>query len=183
MSENSPKNKWWFRLLRVIFTIAFLGVLAGALTAVFIEGRPTTDYYQSKYSYKCNNGEIHGDFSYLDLSNTSYYMESLDNVDLKDVNSRRILRFVCSNPNFFNTLSEQDKFKWINQVYDGNIENIPITKNYEIIFKNEKIDGSWGGFVGKLIAALWGPVIAFAVIRYIFYYIVFGQYKYIFNEL
>lgn len=181
MSKNFTEKKR-HRLLKVIFIIAFLIVFTGSITAVFSNAIPHTDYYNSTYFYKCYSGEVRGPFSYSDLSNLYYSSDSLEKVDFLSDNDKKVTRAICSNGKFFDNLSREDKAYWIADVLNNNINNVSKVRNYEFVFKDEKMSGTWLGFVGKLLAAFWGSIIGFTLIRYLYYYVLLGEHKYIFNE-
>lgn len=84
-------SKAWYRILKVIYVLAFLLSIIG-VGGLFYTFYPKVSYSGSTYKYSCNKVDYTaGNLKYSDL-NASYYSSDYEEVKLK----KKLLRAVCA---------------------------------------------------------------------------------------
>ena len=66
MTKQEASTRWWYRLIKVIFIASVLFSLISPVV-IFVQLKPVLDQYQSRFSLKCTDGRIRGDFDGSDL--------------------------------------------------------------------------------------------------------------------
>lgn len=188
---NNLNKKWWFRLAVVFYVLLVLSGL-GMLASSIVSNTPKFSPYDSTFSVKCDDGYTRGEFKYgsadINITSIDYYSAKKDSYFfIEDPFYNKITKVLCANiGGMRNIIESGDKDKmatFLNDVRMGIYDNsIPETNNYEIFIKDAKYFGSWKGVI------LWGLlylvifIIFMFIIRYVFFYILTGKHKLIFNE-
>lgn len=160
MTKQESNKKWWYRLLKVIFILTFIFSFIIPVT-VFVENKPTFNPYVSRFSLRCNDGRIRGDF------NGSVLNDSLTGFDsYKDDSAENTAKIVCAykevGENFTNLINSKSFAT-------------PKEINYQIIMTNSEYDSSWPiAAVTTLLAAII-VVVFFSFVRALFFYVSFGS--------
>lgn len=169
MKKQEAQKIWWYRLIKVIFLMLIV-ISIGSFFVISIEIKPEIDNFESRYSTKCADGRILGDYggydmrSKLELSKNFYRGYSYE--ELKDFeNFDKIAKIGCKN---LESLSSEDfKKAW----ESGEV----IEKNYEIIRTKTVYSYSWYSFIFNTILALVLIALFFSLIRAIFLYVFFDE--------
>lgn len=187
-------KKWWFRLIIVVYSL--LG-LTGVLISVdyFKSDIPSFSATESTFQFLCNDGFNGGKFTYgysfsRDGEISTYDSPARKNSDYYFKNSSfiKLTKIICAN---YNNIQDLDKEKYNAVVNDLFLDNgmslayIPqneIETNYKIIPKDIKYYSSWKQAIISGLSSLLVTAICLFIIRYIFFYIVAGKHKLIFNE-
>lgn len=165
MTKQEANKTWWYRLIKVIFILSiFISILIPIL--VFIEYKPELNAYQSRFSLKCDDGRIKGDFDNSDLKyNLTSFNDSQYNKDRFNLLDK-MAKSAC----YYKETG--DALKYI--INSGNYY-VPPDKNYEIIVSKSVYYHSWLETICYTLLSILIIVIFFNLIRAIFCYIVFSE--------
>lgn len=180
MKINTLNTKWWYRLVKVIFVLSMVFFCVLSVSISFFDLKPTVDYLNSKYSYKCNDGNIRGDLEYgYNKVYRDYGSDELYVVNDLD----KVIRRICSEFDYFNSLNEEESLSYIRETHDLIPTNKFQDKNYEIIFKDKIVYGSWLHVFGASFLSLVVITLIAIILRFLFLYVLTGESKFVLNEI
>jgi hypothetical protein len=160
MIRQEASKKWWYRLIKVLFILYFISSLFIPVT-VFLNNKPEIDSYKSRFSLKCNDGRMRGDFDGTDLNSSltgfSYYAQD---------NPASFARIACA--------YKESGEDFVNLIKSRNYID-PKETNYKIVITKSVYDSSWFITIGYTFIATLGTIIFFSLIRALFFYIIFGN--------
>lgn len=168
-------KKWWHRLIKVVFVLVILISVSITTYLVIDYYKPEVDKYESTYKISCLDfenvfGNIEGSNTFWGTSLRSPYSENA--------------KYFCSEPGvyeeFYELTSDEDRLTLLAE--SETISNLVADDNYELILSDKVIKGSWLEMFGYLLVALLSYFIFFSLLRYIYFYIVKNEHKYLFNE-
>lgn len=167
MTKLEAQNRWWYRLIKLIYVSAVILSLVIPI-AVFINNIPKLNPYESRFSIKCDDGRIRGDFDGSKLNSLDNYRSWDDSYFSRDdyVIGHKLSRAACY---YKETGEELDKIVKVKDFF------IPEEKNYTIIVVKPIYYNSWWTNFGYTFLAIFIPFILFSLIRAIFLYVLFGE--------
>jgi hypothetical protein len=168
-------TRWWYRLVKVIYILAFLAFSIGLIAAMAAEEAPSTTEDNSSSTIRCLAGNLKS-FRYSELALTG-------NVSLTSLNDKALgyleIAAICEIPTPSGT-----QFT-MNDLGLG-IRNYQKTQNLSegwkdttldsvLYFPKTKVVGNWYSVAGFAFLILTVLIIIFEIIRRIFYYIILGS--------
>lgn len=167
-------KKWWHRLIKVIFVLAIFASVSITTILLVVEYKPEVDRYRSTYEVSCLNFDT--TFGTVKGSDTNW------DYSLKDTGGETQAISFCANQGSYEKYksieSKEERITFMNSIFPFN----SFDKNYELIATDEVIEGSWLEMFGYILIAIISYFIFFSLIRYIYFYIVKNEHKYLFNE-
>ncbi len=166
-------EKWWYRLLKVTFAIAFIFSVFVAVALVFNEMRPyeVLDLDKSKLICKNPNGSLNFSVSFTEVNKSEGSMYAYQNLE-KDWDRDDLIAELCN----ITIPTVTNKSGFSNREYtvkkDGWREMVLSLHSLEKV--NKTIGSYWLMFLFILIT-LFAIVISFEIVRRTFYYIVLGS--------
>ncbi len=161
--QTNLNGKWWYRLIKVIYILAFVLLFWIPSAATVTNLWPDLDEGRSYYSFKCENGGTYGKFDgYKLLPNRLDFDISYYNLELS-----RGARLRCVYPE----LSPEEVYKLAR-------DYSPLTprdRNYTIIPIEEVYTGSYVGAIFAGVGVLIATLAILLLIRALFFYIGFNQ--------
>ncbi len=166
MIKQESSERWWYRLIKVIFiTMILFSLLIPAI--IFLESKPVLDRYESRFSLKCADGRFRGDFDGSDLA--YYDLKSFDNSYYnkdKFTNLDRMAKIACH---------YQETGDELKPIVESESTFVPTEKNYEIFLRKPSYSNSWVETISYTVLAFLGVILFFSLLRAIFLYIIFGE--------
>tara|TARA_B100000745_G_scaffold298901_2_gene248491 strand:+ start:3590 stop:4195 length:606 start_codon:yes stop_codon:yes gene_type:complete len=166
-------EKWWYRSLQVIFSIA---LIVAALSVIFVAFStfPKLSKYKSTYQIVCNeNGVKRGEFPYNTLSYSTGDFESF--------HLRASAQIACHNQN----LSGDEISQIYNEIRAKRLEYVPVAQridyvnhipsesNYEIEVKKQGYTDTGLSMFLKTLSALILAFLPIFIVRSIVLYVLF----------
>ena len=180
-------DKWWYRLLQVIYVIFGITLVVAYLTVV-VEAFPRLDESKSSYRVVCDNGTERNAWPF------NYFgSELLNNYSDLPLSQNGFVIFACSRPDLAD--SEVSAAYAKNQTHLGIpdfkssqivtmtsvtseefFEKYPSERpNYHMVLKDPKYTSTWTVFFEVLLGGLFGITLALLVVRSVFLYVFFKE--------
>lgn len=183
MNEIKKKSdRWWYRLLQVLYISLLLIAIVGTLTEQLAPPM-TVNPYSSRYEALCNDGTRIGNYSGIELA--------YGFTDFDSGNEQKFIRFACSRTDL--TVTEQraeyekmrqktvytpvDERQGFWSLFNSSEQSqiIPDKKNYQIVLVTKEYQGTW--FEALTLTVLWlvTIVVVATLVRSLFLYILFKE--------
>lgn len=185
-------KKWWFRLM-IVFYVLLIIFGFGILTVNIVDSAPSFSAYASTFTIKCDDGYFtNGDFKYGKnesiISDNIYSVKKNSHFVFTKLSFNKITRALCADiggvRNILKNGNIDEKNAFLNKIENGEIDElIPIDDNFKILVKDANYWGSWKDTILWGFLSIIGFIVFLFVIRYIFFYILTGKHKLIFNEI
>lgn len=166
MEVNIFRNKWYFRLIKVVYIIIFTVSIIGYPIAIFIETRPYNEYDQNKSSITCT--ESSKTYPALNFDLWSEFMYSSKETEIKDF-CRGSAVFNLRNATSTNTIAKLDELDSLKEWYSGEYK-------FNIGYRQE---GKGIYAIGYSVLTALGVFITLEVIKRTIFYIVTGKFLHI----
>lgn len=180
---NDLNKKWWFRLVTVFYIL--VGVSSfGMLVYTTIEDVPTFSPYLSTFSYKCDDGYIGGKYKYgsdsSDIKSAEYNPTKDSLFYIENNFSIKLIKSTCANVEYSR---DGLNITYFNNLKDGKYDQyIPKNDNFKIVVSDAKYWGTWKETILNSLLGLGILCISLFTTRYIFFYVLTGKHKLVFNE-
>ena len=161
-------NKWWYRLIKVIFIVVFIAVEIGAADSVYQNFKP---YEEADYLVSCNYGNKAEFIAYKDREIFISIYDFDANGNLEPDYLREKIKNACG-------ISKVE----MNKIIDGVVKKIkagedaPTIKLFEIKVTTYT-KNSWVGLAAFLLMSAIAAAGIFEFIRQVFYYVVLGSFR------
>ena len=170
MENKNLEEKWWYRLIKVVYIIIFVAVFWIPSTVIVVVNKPVLYESDSSYEVKCSNGRILKKTymgSDLDWTHRDFIFDVM----------KTGTRNVCSFDPSVNLSDEYAKYgvkpgdEVTVEQMEQTFRNIPPFRNYSLILKEGVYSGSWTFAVSMAFLALLGTLLIFDLLRAVFLYV------------
>ena len=166
MEVSVFRNKWYFRLIKVIYIITFTFSIIGYPVAIFMETKPYNTYDQDKSSITCIEPSKTYPASNFDLWTETIF--SWKETEIKDFCMGSAV-FYLRNVTSTDTIAELGEFNSLKGWYSGDYK-------FNIEYRQE---GKGIYAVGYSVLAALGVFITLEIIKRTIFYIITGKFLHI----